>query len=349
MVPLVITIIILLILATVIINLIINNEILYKAKSAVDKYSNEEVKGKIGLIVQEMQMHQALNEENEEEALRSIFQSYDSNATVTKLNSVYEVTYMGKKFLLGSDLEYIPLVEPKNVGDWEYSNDGTIKKYIGTRKDVTIPNYINGIRMKKIGSRIFSQNAAIKRLTISNGIEEIAYLAFQYGLGELEGDIIIPDTIIEIPAGAFANCPANGTLKLGKSIKTIGNRAFRNCSNLVGDLILPDSIEEIGWQSFFGVNLLNGNLYIGNNIKIINSEAFLGLGDLKGDLVIGKSAETISVSAFKNCNSINSITFLKNDTVINSVPPNAIIKGYIGSTAQQYANDNRKTFVEISE
>lgn len=330
--------------------------------------------------------------------MEKAFKSQDSNTSVIQSNAVYEVTYKGDHFLVGSNLEYIPLVEPKNTSDWEYTNNGIVTKYIGTDTDVIIPNYINGIRIKKIGTRIF-KDKNIKKLNISNGIEEIAYLGFQYGLNELEGDLVIPDSITSLPVEAFQYCGANGklilgrnlktignyafracsnlkgdliipdsveeigasafsscsslngTLQIGKNVKNIGNNAFSSCSNLVGDLILPDSVENIGNNAFSGDSSLNGNLYIGNNIKNIGSEAFYNLRNLRGDLVIGKSAETIGGSAFRYCNLINSITFLKNNTAINtnSLPPNAIIKGYTGSTAQQYSNDNGKTFVTIPE
>ena len=45
--------------------------------------------------------------------------------------------------------EYIEKVEPENVLDWEYTNNGTITKYIGASTEVIIPNFINGVRIKK--------------------------------------------------------------------------------------------------------------------------------------------------------------------------------------------------------
>lgn len=62
---------------------------------------------------------------------------------------VYEVKYKDKEFLLSSDFEYIEKVEPENVLDWEYTNNGTITKYIGASTEVIIPNFINGVRIKK--------------------------------------------------------------------------------------------------------------------------------------------------------------------------------------------------------
>ena len=61
LISLVITIIILLILATVSINLVINNGILDKAKSAADKYSEEEIKEQIKLAYLELQTEKLYN------------------------------------------------------------------------------------------------------------------------------------------------------------------------------------------------------------------------------------------------------------------------------------------------
>lgn len=145
-------------------------------------------------------MNNYISKENQTKNLENAFKNEDKNATVTKSNAVYEVTFNGDKLLIGNDYKYIEVVEPQNIGDWQYTNDGTITKYIGTDANVTIPNYINGIRMKKIGFRIFLDKT-IKNLVISNGIEEISYLGFQYGLNELEGDLVIPDSITALVSG----------------------------------------------------------------------------------------------------------------------------------------------------
>ena len=101
MVALVISIIVLLILATVSINLIINNGILDKAKSAVDKYSEGEEFEQIQLAVLSAQMNNKLTTESLNAELQRIFNN-DKEATeysdyfLYKTNKNYRIYKDGK-------------------------------------------------------------------------------------------------------------------------------------------------------------------------------------------------------------------------------------------------------------
>ena len=95
---LVISIIVLLILATVSINLVINNGILDKAKSAVDKYSDGKIEEQIKLAYQEYQMaHFTSKIENIEDYIRSILNTtYGDNVieNVSKSGNSFMVTFL---------------------------------------------------------------------------------------------------------------------------------------------------------------------------------------------------------------------------------------------------------------
>ena len=87
LVALVVSIIVLLILATVSINLVINNGILDKAKRAVDKYSEEEELEQIQLAVMSAQMKgNGLTKKNLDAELQDIF---NNNKTVTEVSDYY--------------------------------------------------------------------------------------------------------------------------------------------------------------------------------------------------------------------------------------------------------------------
>lgn len=343
LIALVITIIVLLILAGVTISTLTgDNGLITKASEAKIATEESGLKEEIELMLLQAKMG---------DNLKDIFKGgrITPDPEETKTATVYEVEYKDKKFLISNDFKYIPLVEPENVEDWEYSNDGTITKYIGKSTNVIIPNYINGIRIKKLGFRIF-KDKTLKKLTISNGIEEIAYLGFQYGLGSLEGDLVIPDSITSLPGGCgFTNCGANGKLRLSKNLKLIGTDVFAYCTNLKGDLIIPDSVEEIGGTAFRNCSSLDGILKIGGNVKAIGDRAFMDCSNLKGDIVLPNSLESLGWEAFRACTSINSVTFLNKDTAIGDGALNSIsvIKGYTGSTAEAYATSNRKTFIPL--
>ena len=118
LVALIITIIIMLILVGVVVTVVIQSDLLGTAKNAGDEYK----------------------------------------AAYEKESGISGVTINGKEY--GSIEEYMEeinpiIVEPENINDWIYvlEDDGTItiNGYKGSDKEVVIPNYINGVPVKKIG------------------------------------------------------------------------------------------------------------------------------------------------------------------------------------------------------
>ena len=328
LVALVISIIVLLILATVSINLVINNGILDKAKTAVDKYSDEQIKEEIALLTQEMKMHQVLNGGSEEESLRSTFQSHDSNATVTKSDSLYEVTYKGQKFLLGSDLEYIPIVEA-DPDEWTfnqstqtltaYNGDLSVKRGNQEIGEVIIPNYYNGKKIKKING-IFKNNLSLTKIKISYGIEEIGGQLCR-GCTNLRGDVIIPDSVTETGTEIFMDCSSlDGILKLSRNLEEIKSFSFLGCSNLKGNIEIPDSVILIGTQAFQDCSSFDGKIILGKNIQTISGNAFNGCSKLVGDLIIPDSVTSIGSNAFASCSSLDGrIKLSENLTTIERI------------------------------
>ena len=61
--------------------------------------------------------------------------------------------------------------------------------------------------------------------------------------------IVIGDQITQIGRYAFTGT-ACSTIKFGKNVRSIGERAFLECRNLNGDLTLPDSVQTIGAGPF---------------------------------------------------------------------------------------------------
>lgn len=91
----------------------------------------------------------------------------------------------------------------------ERSKDGTvtITDYRGNAKKITIPSTINGITITSIDSLSSSK---APRFT----------------------SVVIPDTVVEIRRGAFANNSYLKTVTFGKGLKIIGDQAFYNCYSL---------------------------------------------------------------------------------------------------------------------
>ena len=98
LVALIITIIVLLILAMVSISLIMNEGIISKSKSGVDKYSEEEIGEQIKLAYTEHQMSQYTNEQlTFQQALDKVFGTNEATVTPTQTNGEYTVAFTGGK------------------------------------------------------------------------------------------------------------------------------------------------------------------------------------------------------------------------------------------------------------
>ena len=97
-------------------------------------------------------------------------------------------------------------------------------------------------------------------------------------------DIIIGENVTQIPDYAFGsrnsqNCHLTF---LGNAVTRIGDYAFVHDENddlgLVGELIIPSSVTEIGKRAFYGCSGLTGDLIIPENMNSIGAHAFVECG-----------------------------------------------------------------------
>lgn len=108
--------------------------------------------------------------------------------------------------------------------------------------------------------------------------------------------IVIGDQITQIGRYAFTGT-ACSTIKFGKNVRSIGERAFLECRNLNGDLTLPDSVQIVGDSAFAGCTGLTGTLTLGSSLQTIGAGAFYDCS-FSGNLVIPDSVTSIGRYAF---------------------------------------------------
>ena len=110
--------------------------------------------------------------------------------------------------------------------------------------------------------------------------------------------------ITKIPDKAFYNKGLKGELlRIPRTVKYIGTRAFYYNKDLSGFLIIPNSVTEIGERAFYMCGF-NGILTLSNNLTKIGNSAFSDCG-FTGNLTIPNSVTEIGTYAFNNCVGFN--------------------------------------------
>lgn len=168
--------------------------------------------------------------------------------------------------------------------------------------DLTLPDSV-----QIVGNDAFSECTGLTgKLTLGNGLQTIGFNAF-YDC-PFSGDLVIPDSVTMIGIQAFYCRPyylpeTQGTLTLGKNLRTIGAFAFRE-SRYTGSLTLPDSVVELGERAFCNCGNLNGTLTLGKNLRTIGKEAFSGCA-FTGSLTIPEGVAEIADGAFSSLYQFN--------------------------------------------
>lgn len=215
-------------------------------------------------------------------------------------------------------------------GDWGYSvfSDGTvvIRGYRGDDETVTIPSQING-----------------------RTVTEIDDLAIFIGTNPLDttNEIILPNTIRKINAGAFTNYINLVKINIPDSLKEIGARAFYGCSSL--KTVNLNKVEKLGFGVFEKCSALE-QITIPGTIKTIPEWAFHKCTGLKS-LVINSGVTTIEKEAALNALALEKIVIPESVTSIGdyafcySCEFHEINQGdLVGSYVYTFNDDNLKEY-----
>lgn len=170
---------------------------------------------------------------------------------------------------------------------------------------IVFPNYI-----KKIGDWAFSSTYLTGTVILPEGLESIGERAFYQDYQKASFKVVFPSTLKSIGSDAFSGnggaSPLRGELVFPDGLKEIGECAFENGMNIVGSLILPESLDKLGSSAFCGCNF-RGNISIPANIKEIKGDCFGAPFD--GTLQLNEKLETIGPLAFWVCRLKGEIIF----------------------------------------
>ena len=171
----------------------------------------------------------------------------------------------------------------------------------------------------KIMGRSFKGCSGFTTLSLGSGLTQITgYDTFRDCTG-FTGALVIPDTVQYLGpkntsgttftgGRAFMGCTGFTFLTIGKNVELIGPGTFSGCTGFRGDLVIPDSVVEIAYGSYYHPDTttpfyncgFDGSLIIGDGLSAVYDYMFNGCA-FQNDLVIGDSIVGIPIGTFDSC------------------------------------------------
>ena len=190
-----------------------------------------------------------------------------------------------------------------------------------------------GSAVTSISDDAFNGFAGLKTISSWGGVNGIGNSAF-YGCGLTA--LAIPDAITTLGSSVFSGCTSLESVTFGNGLTTTGNSTFSSCTSLE-NVTLTDYITTIGSSSFSGCTSLtsftfpsgvttiesgafyNTNLTTINiNLAYIDQDVFSYNSNLT-TLILGPNVSSIHSQAFLGCTSLNNVTIMRTESVINAL------------------------------
>ncbi|MDE6559566.1 MAG: leucine-rich repeat domain-containing protein, partial [Muribaculaceae bacterium] len=118
------------------------------------------------------------------------------------------------------------------------------------------------------------------------------------------GNLIIPDGVTSIGAGALGGCNNIKSVTIPPSIASIGEGAFNGCDNLT-QIVVGEGVTEITAGAFSGIANLE-KITLPKSLEKIGDNAFEGCHTIK-EIVIPEGVKEIGAGAFKDCDGLTGI------------------------------------------
>ena len=362
LVALIITIIVLLILASVSISLLINEGIIGKSAEAVFRTEIEQYNEELKLAITEDSLNNLGFRDSKFNVRRSSYNDENSftNAMKAKIPS-FDKKYANKLEIKEDKLNYIG--EDEQERTWlaqVISVAGMLKiSYLYENGTEAAPTYqkvitdgsyevesptITGYEPDHLlvsGEINGDTNVTVTYYGESQGLEyeELSDGTLTVkGIGTFTGEgLVIPakhngKDVTQIKDFAFASCQIIKTAVISKTITNIGNNIFSNCRNL--EYLNYDSVtipSNKYFPKFIGLNIKE--LYIGPNVSAIGVQTFKSCKNLKKVIIYSNSVERLWAAGFEGCTSLQQIEVNKDNT------------GYMVENNILYSKDGKTLFL----
>ena len=159
-----------------------------------------------------------------------------------------------------------------------------------------------GDGLETIESSAFEACYNLTEITIPKTVKTIGDHAFH--LCTVLKKVSVLSLSVEIGTETFADCKKLESIDLGGATK-IGNGAFARCPAL-GTICLPDTVEQLGKFVFAECTVLE-EVTLSNRLKEIDDWTFENCVSLK-NIVIPNGVESINYYAFVGCENLTSVT-----------------------------------------
>ena len=137
-----------------------------------------------------------------------------------------------------------------------------------------------------------------------------------------DGKIVEPKNPKQFGANIVAHSVVDGkcVIEFDAPITKIPANVFYSNKSLTGDLVIPNSVKEIGKNAFYNCTGFNGTLMLSNKLETIGDGAFLNCSGFTGSLILPNSLTTIGISAFFGCKGFKNLTL---SDALSVIPNNA--------------------------
>ncbi|MDE6967888.1 MAG: leucine-rich repeat protein [Clostridia bacterium] len=121
--------------------------------------------------------------------------------------------------------------------------------------------------------------------------------------------VVLPKSVLTIGENAFADCSKLTSIDLGTNLKFIGNGAFKNVT-AIKEIKVPNTLETIGMSAFRGCAILE-KINLPEGLKSIGDYAFMDCTKIN-EVVIPSTIKAIGRQTFYDCIGLKKITLLEN-------------------------------------
>lgn len=246
------------------------------------------------------------------------------------------------------------------ISESGFSDDARLEiiNYKGTKRELTIPTRINGMRVQGVYSLRGAKN--LRTLHIPNGVEADAALTDAPKLKKIT--VSKSNKRYSVKGNALLN--KKGTVLLGYP----GGYSTLRIPNSVTRIrnVMDSKFKRIKWGK--NVRRIEGNAFKRNRgmqtltvkgkVEVIGYSSFADCRKLK-KVVLGENVRKIENAAFASCYKLNSVYIYNRECEISppddydydlldlAIPKTATIYGWKGSTAEEFAKKYKIKFREI--